>query len=223
MNSLADALLRDGYVHVADVLPNAETLVEVSLPTGAVGGSRCLLDLPWCAELARTLRGHALIASLLPPDAVAVQCTYFEKSSNRNWLVAVHQDLSIPVTGRVESPAWRGWSTKEGRLFGQPPLEVLESLVALRVHLDPCGPDDGALRFVPGSHRRGVVDAALAVHERGRLGEEMCTAAAGDLIAMKPLVLHASSKSRGYSRRRVLHFLFGPPALPDGAQWTRKV
>jgi hypothetical protein len=27
---------------------------------------------------------------------------YFEKSSSRNWLVSVHQDLSIPVAERVE-------------------------------------------------------------------------------------------------------------------------
>ncbi|HEY8880785.1 MAG TPA: phytanoyl-CoA dioxygenase family protein [Roseateles sp.] len=223
MNALAVALRLKGYAHVPNALPGAELLADVILPGGAVGGSRCLLDQPWCVELAQALRAHALIGPLLPCDAVAVQCTYFEKSSSRNWLVPVHQDLSIPVAARVVARGWRGWSTKEGSLFGQPPVEVLESMVALRVHLDPCGVEDGALRFVPGSHCLGVIDAAAAVRERDRVGEQIGTASPGDVIAMKPLVLHASSKSRGFSRRRVLHFLFGPSQLPDGAAWARRI
>ena len=65
-------------------------------------------------------------------DAVAVQCTYFEKSADRNWLVPIHQDLAIPVARRVEHPALRGWSHKEGSLFVQPPADVLAQLVAVR-------------------------------------------------------------------------------------------
>jgi hypothetical protein len=38
-------------------------------------------------------------------------------------------------------------------------------------------------------------------------------------MLMQPLLLHASSKATGTSRRRVLHFLFGPPALPCGLAW----
>jgi hypothetical protein len=35
--------------------------------------------------------------------------------------------------------------------------------------------------------------------------------------------LHASSKATGTSRRRVLHFVFGPRALPYGLEWERSV
>jgi hypothetical protein len=210
-------------VRVAGVLPVDELAVEVVLPPGAVGGSRCLLDEPWCAALARRLRARERIVPLLPPDAVAVQCTYFEKSGDRNWLVALHQDLSIPVARPVRADGWRGESIKEGGLFMQPPPALLASLVALRLHLDPCGTEDGALRFVPGSHRQGVMDGPAALQCRDRGGEQLCQAAVGDVIAMKPLVLHASSKARGLSRRRVLHFLYGPPGLPDGAAWARCV
>ena len=40
-------------------------------------------------------------------------------------------------------------------------------------------------------------------------------------MLMRPLLLHASSKATGASRRRVLHFVFGPPALPHGLAWVR--
>ena len=41
----------------------------------------------------------------------------------------------------------------------------------------------------------------------------------GDALLMRPLVLHASSKSSGSSLRRVLHFVFGPEVLPYGLAW----
>jgi hypothetical protein len=91
-------------------------------------GSRRLLDEAWCTHLAGALRGNAKISSLLPRNAVAVQCTLFDKSPRRNWLVALHQDLSIPVKCRVDSPECSGWSEKEGQvyvlLFGPPSLPL---------------------------------------------------------------------------------------------------
>jgi hypothetical protein len=40
------------------------------------------------------------------------------------------------------------------------------------------------------------------------------------VLVMRPLVLHASSKATGTSKRRVLHILFGPPELPYGLEWA---
>ena len=39
-------------------------------------------------------------------------------------------------------------------------------------------------------------------------------------MILRPLLLHASSKATGGSRRRVLHFLFGPRELPCGLAWA---
>jgi len=55
---------------------------------------------------------------------VAVQCTLFDKSADKNWLVALHQDLSIPVHQRILHPECSGWSEKEGVVYAQPPVRV---------------------------------------------------------------------------------------------------
>jgi ectoine hydroxylase-related dioxygenase (phytanoyl-CoA dioxygenase family) len=149
-----------------------------------------------------------------------VQCTLFEKSADRNWLVPYHQDLMIPVKQRVDDDRLTGWSEKEGTLYVQPPREVLESLVALRVHIDDCGPTQGPLRVVPGSHRFGVLSNEQAATLRETHGEHACTVERSGIVAMKPLVLHASSKASEPNRRRVLHILFGPAALPYGLEWN---
>lgn len=183
-------------------------------------GSRTLLSQPWCAGLADSLASAPALQGLLPAGHIAVQCTFFEKSDAVNWLVPVHQDLSIPVRECVDDTALRGWSRKEDAWYVQPPAGVLEEMVAVRLHLDPCGAADGPLRVVPGSHLQGAVSPQEA--STMRQAEIACLAEVGDLLVMRPLLLHRSSKATGSSRRRVLHFLFGPAELPHGLEWPKR-
>ena len=217
-------LAQDGYEVVPGVLSQAECAAaasKVQLDDPAAGGTRCLLSQPWCAALAASLREHPALHGLIAADSVAVQCNYFEKSAGRNWLVPIHQDLSIPVANRVADTSLRGWSEKEGVLFVRAPVGVLEQLVAVRIHLDICGAEDGPLRVVPGSHRRGVIGDAVACREAGQ--ETFCLAGVGAALVLRPLLLHASSKGSGTGRRRVLHFVFGPRDLPFGLEWNAAV
>ena len=186
-------------------------------------GTRSLLAQPWCMALAERLRSHPALAALIGQDMVAVQCTSFEKSAARNWLVPLHQDLSIPVAARVDDSALSGWSLKEGMQFVRAPGAVLPALLVLRLHLDPCGPDDGPLRVVPGSHTHGAIDDDQACALRAAHGEVVCVAPPGAVLVMRPLLLHASSKGSGTSARRVLHFVFGPRQLPHGLAWELAV
>jgi hypothetical protein len=192
-------------------------IVESMAQAGA--GIRRLLDVPWCAELGERIRLHPVLQPLLPRHAVPVQCTLFAKSGTRNWLVALHQDLSIPVAERIEAPGCAEWSEKGGDVFVQPPVSVLEQLVAVRLHVDDCDQGNGALRVVPGSHRLGRLSAAEGASARTELGEQTVRASAGDALVMKPLLLHASSKAANPLPRRVLHFVFGRQDLPDGLRW----
>lgn len=215
-----------GFAEVPSVLA-ADQCAELATALDGAGsgraGSRNLLDLPVCQRLAATFKAHAQVGPVLPRGAVAVQCTLFDKSADNNWLVALHQDLSIPVQARVAHPDCSGWSEKEGVLYVQPPVAVLESLVALRAHLDDCGSANGPLRVVPESHRHGRLSADAARALREQRGAFECIARRGDVLAMRPLLLHSSSKAQAQAPRRVLHFLFGPKELPCGLKWHRAV
>jgi hypothetical protein len=126
-------------------------------------GTRRLLDIEWCARLADRLANDARLLEFLPANAHAVQCTLFAKTAESNWLVSPHQDLSIPVAERVDSPACSGWSHKQSHIFVQPPISALDNVLAVRLHLDDCDERNGALCVVPGSHRPGRLspDGAL--------------------------------------------------------------
>ncbi|HEX7644690.1 MAG TPA: phytanoyl-CoA dioxygenase family protein [Burkholderiaceae bacterium] len=212
----------NGYALIEHVFPRhgIDAIAEEVLGLPVLGaGMRNLLSFDWCHALALHLAAEPFLQLLDPKAVVPVQCTYFEKSSDKNWLVAAHQDLSIPVVERIEHPELRGWSRKDGMWFVQAPVEVMNRMLVLRLHLDFCGPDDGPLRVVPGSHTAGRLSDEQALRLRDEIGEETCHADRGDILAMRPLLLHASSKSRGAGKRRVLHFLFGPAELPLGLAW----
>lgn len=186
-------------------------------------GTRSLLSQAWCQALAEKIRQHPGLSPLVPHDFVTTQCTYFQKSLMRNWLVPLHQDLSIPVARCIAHDGLTGWSEKEGTWYVQPPVELLQQLVAVRLHIDPCSIDDGPLRVIPASHLKGRLTEDLATAARQVEAEFVCTAEQGSAMAMRPLLLHASSKSSGTSKRRVLHFLFGPRELPFGLQWQQAI
>ena len=93
-------------------------------------------------------------------------------------------------------------------MYAQPPLRVLESLVAIRIHFEDNDEDNGALQVIRGSHKTNSENKNTIV----------CRVEAGGAVIISPLILHKSSKLKS-GCRRVLHFVFGPYNLPDGASW----
>lgn len=171
-------------------------------------GTRNLLRNKWIKSLADKLLNDPNISQFLSNDPKAVQCSYFNKSVTDNWSVTSHRDLSIPVANKIDSDKWSGWSTKEGVLYAQPPRKVLESLLIIRIHLEHNNQENGALRVIPGSH----------LSESEESEEVICDVKKGGALIMRPLIMHKSPKLIS-GTRRVLHFVFGPRFLPDGADW----
>lgn len=204
---------RDGFAILPPVLSAAacEALVamcETAPVTGA--GSRSLLALDAISSLGRSLAAIPSIAALLPAGAQTIQCTLFSKSDASTWSVASHQDLSIPVHERRDVSGWSGWSVKEGVWFVQPPVEVLEQMVAVRLQLDDNSADTGPLEVVPGTHVMGRLSNAAIREVAAASGKVPCVVDRGGVVVLRPLLIHSSAKGRSAGHRRVLHFLYGP-------------
>jgi ectoine hydroxylase-related dioxygenase (phytanoyl-CoA dioxygenase family) len=141
----------------------------------------------------------------LGDSAVPFRATLFEKSGQTNWLIPWHQDISLPLSAKSDALGWGPWSEKGGIVYAQAPAWALSRVIALRVHLDASMEDNGPLRVIPGSHKQGVltdhdVAAYVACHE-----STSCLIPRGGVLAMRPLLIHASSKARSVEPRRVLH------------------
>jgi len=212
---------RQGFLVFEEVLSPAECdaalLAVGALDTTGPGSRRLLFD-PTICSIATRLKQSSLLLDLLPKDPVCVQCTLFSKLAVSNWSVSPHQDLSISVRERVESKELASWRDKDGLLFTQPPTQVLEQMVAVRVQLDGDSERTGPLQVVPGSHRLGRLAASDAWSFAAT--RTLCTPPRGGAVVIRPLLIHSSGKSDSDLCRRVLHFLYGPAALPFGLNWA---
>jgi hypothetical protein len=94
---------------------------------------------------------------------------------------------------------------------------------AIRLHLDPCGADNGPVRVLDGTHRLGRLTPDAIDDLRARLPESVCLATEGALLAFRPLLLHASSPATRPAHRRVIHIEYAAHALAFPLAWHRQV
>ena len=178
-------------------------------------------EIPALRPLLATLALRGLLGELFPAGCHLTKAIYFDKPAGSNWLVAWHQDLMINVAQRTNAPGFGPWTAKAGWVAVQPPAAVLENTVTIRLHLDDCDAANGALKVVPGSHRQGVVPAeTIASHTATAT---VCAVPAGGAMLMKPLLLHASSRSTSARPRRVIHLEFSAEELPAGLAWRERL
>lgn len=163
-----------------------------------------------------------LVRATLGPEAFAVRGILFDKSAVANWKVPWHQDLTVAVRARTQVDGYGPWSKKGGVLHVQPPVPVLENMIAVRVHLDDCGPTNGPVRVLTGTHRLGRLSSMAIAEAQQRHQEVMCSVPRGGLLAMRPLLLHASSAAVVAGRRRVLHLEFAAFELAPGLEWFER-
>ncbi len=182
-------------------------------------GMRNLLEIPEIRILANAVEIRQLAEGVLSADAKPVRGILFDKTPDANWKVAWHQDLSIAVKRRVEVPGFGPWSIKAGVQHVQPPVEVLEQMVTVRLHLDDCDESNGPLRVLAGSHAAGVLSDDQIATWRRTTAPMSCLCPAGGAILMRPLLLHASSSATSPRHRRVIHIEYAAGDLPDGLEW----
>jgi ectoine hydroxylase-related dioxygenase (phytanoyl-CoA dioxygenase family) len=168
-------------------------------------GARRILAIPAVRQLANDARLLTIATDFVGPTAVPFRATLFDKSATANWLVVWHQDTALPLRERFDDPEWGPWSVKGGVVHAHAPAWALEQVIALRVNLDDSTATNGPLRVLPGSHRHGVFSDAQVAKLASATTPVDCTASSGGVVAMRPLTVHASSKSTDNRPRRVLH------------------
>jgi hypothetical protein len=228
------AIAADGFAILPAVYPGAEaeslalemtSVLDQQQPAaslrsraGTLVAARNVLDAcPMVADVWRRAPLVALLGAVLGDQFGLVRALFFDKPPERTWALAWHKDLTIAVRDNaLPSTSFARPTTKAGVPHVEAPLELLEQMLTLRIHLDEVTDENGPLRVMPGSHRSGK-----QVEATDRPAQDIL-AAAGDVLAMRPLVSHASGPSQpGCARhRRVLHLEFaGQAHLPDGYAW----
>jgi ectoine hydroxylase-related dioxygenase (phytanoyl-CoA dioxygenase family) len=207
---------------VADLIEALESAHESPAArrgSGGVYAMRNILEIEAVRAWAQSETVRHALAPILGEEFLAVRGILFDKTPGANWKVGWHQDLSIAVKERVEVPGFGLWSQKAGVTHVQPPREVLEEMLTIRLHLDVCDETNGPLRVLPGSHTQGKMTPEEIKEYRQQTEPVICVSPRGGALLMRPLLLHASSPALSPKHRRVLHLEFAATRLPSGLEW----
>jgi hypothetical protein len=209
------------------IVPNLISLAEYGHLAVALGevegpGRRGLLQEPQIANIANSEKLKKLVRPFVPSEPRAVRTIYFNKSPEANWAVSWHQDVTIAVRERSEVPGFQAWSVKKGVLHVQPPAEILERMLTVRIHLDDCDETNGALEVLPGSHLHGRLTAEQVDDMAKERAAAVCRVPAGGALLMRPLLLHSSRRSESGRPRRVLHLEYAGVELPVPLEWAEE-
>jgi len=162
----------------------------------------------------------SLAKSLLGGKVSLVRALFFDKTPDKNWLVAWHQDKTVTLNAPADLSGWGPWALKEGVHHAQVPESVLNRMLTIRLHLDAADESNGCLEVIPGSHKHGILERREIRELVGDSTVFPCVVDSGDAVIMRPHVLHRSRKSRQPHHRRVVHLEFSDFELPTGTSWA---
>jgi len=199
-----------GFLVLPRLLSSQETQrliddLEQSALRRSKAGVRHTLKHPSVSALAQEPRLLHIAQEILGGQAFAFRATLFDKSPRSNWLIVWHQDTALPLRERRETPGWGPWSVKDGVVYAHAPASALCRVVALRIHLDTSTANNGPLRVLSGTHTQGVLTDDAIEQLSQQIEPTDCLVPQGGVLAMRPLLVHASSKLQLEIPRRVLH------------------
>ncbi|MEZ6097040.1 MAG: phytanoyl-CoA dioxygenase family protein [Pirellulaceae bacterium] len=164
--------------------------------------------------------GH-LLTGVLGEAYGLVRVLYFDKPPDRTWSLAWHRDQAIAVRQHL---ADSGHLSRPTVKAGVPHMvasdAILSQMLTLRLHLDAADEENGALKVIPESHFSSVSPG------KGIENYELIRANPGDVLAMRPLIIHSSGSSHPETKRhrRIIHLEFAATnELPDGFEWQHYI
>lgn len=180
-----------------------------------------LKEIPEVFDIIFNYNLKTLLKELLGNNYFVVKSIYFDKPQSSNWYVSYHQDLTISVDKKMELEGFQSWTTKQDQFAVQPPLDFLQNILTVRIHLDETNENNGALKVVPKSHLKGIyrpetIDWAVE-------SEISCNVSKGGIMLMKPLLLHSSGRTTDNKQRRVIHIEFSNQELPEELNWAERI
>jgi ectoine hydroxylase-related dioxygenase (phytanoyl-CoA dioxygenase family) len=218
-----EAVERLGFVIVDSVFAPWEMqqlLAELSTSTlpRSRAGIRHAMRNPAVTSFANDSRLIEIASAILGSTAFPYRVTLFDKSPEANWLITWHQDTALPLKNKVKNAAWGPWSVKDRVLYAHAPASALEQVLTLRIHLDHANAMSGALRVLPGTHKLGVLDDEGVLQLAQQASPVDCDCPRGAVLVMRPLLVHASSKSEVSAPRRVLHVEYAAAPIIEGLE-----
>lgn len=219
---ISNVFSEDEIEKISEVIQNIDTSKETFRKSEDLFAIRQFLkEIPDVKDLIFNDNLKKIIKEIFGEKYFAVKSIYFDKPEKSNWYVAYHQDLTISVDKKIDLQDFGPWTTKQNQFAVQPPLDILENIFTVRIHLDDTNESNGALKVVPKSHAKGIYRPETI--DWNVETEIICNVDKGGIMIMKPLILHGSNRTTNGKKRRVIHIEFSDKKLPDVLEWSEKM
>jgi len=209
----------DKIIHVLENIDTSKETFRKSEDLFAI--RQFLKEIPEVKDLIFNDNIKTIVKEIFGEKYFAVKSIYFDKPEKSNWYVAYHQDLTISVDKKVDLQNFGPWTTKQNQFAVQPPLDILENIYTIRIHLDDTNENNGALKVVSKSHAKGIYRPETI--DWNVETEEICNVEKGGIMIMKPLTLHGSNRTTNGKKRRVIHIEFSNKELPKELNWSERI
>jgi len=207
---------------ISEVIQNIDTSKETFRKSEDLFAIRQFLkEIPDVKEFIFNDNLKTIIKEIFGEKYLVVKSIYFDKPEKSNWYVAYHQDLTISVDKKIDLENFGPWTTKQNQFAVQPPLDILENIFTIRIHLDETNENNGALKVVPKSHSKGIYRPETI--DWNVETENICNVEKGGIMIMKPLLLHGSNRTTNGKKRRVIHIEFSDKELPEVLNWSERI
>lgn len=189
--------------------------------TGLFAIRQFLKEVPVTVDTVFNDNLKTVLKQLLGNKYFVAKSIYFDKPQTSNWYVSYHQDLTISVDKKLNLSGFDFWTVKQNQFAVQPPLDILQNVVTVRIHLDDTDENNGALKVIPKSHVKGIYRPETI--NRTTENEVSCNVSKGGIMLMKPLLLHSSGRTTNNKQRRVIHIEFSNQELPKELNWAERL
>lgn len=221
--TVIDKIFSDEEIEkISELIQNIDTSKETFRKSEDLFAIRQFLkEIPEVKNLIFNENLKTIIKEIFGEKYFVVKSIYFDKPEKSNWYVAYHQDLTISVDKKLKIEDFGPWTTKQNQFAVQPPLNILENIFTIRIHLDETNENNGALKVIPKSHAEGIyrpetIDWNIET-------ETICNVEKGGIMIMKPLLLHGSNRTTNGRKRRVIHIEFSDMELPKELNWSERM
>lgn len=229
INTIKNDILQDGFSIIRHFLTDKyiDGLIEqldrygvLSYDSQKVTDFNLLRSFPFINMLAVSRQLMSVVEQLLGETSFPVNAFILDKTQDNNWSLNWHQDLKIAVKCKIETTGYSNWTVESGIPHTIPPQDILEKRISVRIHLDDCHIDNGAMLVVPQSHKKGILYNKSAIAETASEKTVYCEVEKGGIMIFTPLLLHKSPYSTTNRKRRVLQIDYAGTKLENGLEWN---
>jgi ectoine hydroxylase-related dioxygenase (phytanoyl-CoA dioxygenase family) len=228
MNDTKDSILQNGFsiiphffsdIYTDEIIEELNKHKALQYDKHVVSDFNLINSIPFVRSLAYGSQLKSLADLVLGDTSFPINAFVLDKTQDSNWGLDWHQDLKNAVKNKIETPGYSNWTVEYGISHVIPPKEVLEKRLSVRIHLDDCLIDNGAILVAPESHKKGIIQDATDIDEITSGETLYCEVKKGGVMFMTPLLLHKSPYSTTNRKRRVLQIDYAGIKLINGLDW----